>query len=112
VNQLRKSAQVEIAAREKKRDQEKTIESIRLLVESGKLDDATQTLDAALAKQLSIHLIRGRSERPKRLQRPETQLRKSLPHPRRLNRRTSRRNMRFFRNRRKWILHLDQKTRL
>jgi len=52
VNQLRKSAQVEIAAREKKRDQEKTIESIRLLVESGKLDDATQTLDAALAKQL------------------------------------------------------------
>jgi tetratricopeptide (TPR) repeat protein len=52
VNQLRKSAQVEIAAREKKRDQEKTIESIRLLVESGKLDDATQTLDAALAKKL------------------------------------------------------------
>src|SRR5208282_3836263 len=48
LNQLLNSAQVEIAAREKKREQEKTIETIRTLVESGRLDAATQAVDEAL----------------------------------------------------------------
>jgi serine/threonine protein kinase len=52
VSQLRKSAQVEIQAREKKRLQEQTIEDIRLLTQSGKFDDATRTLDDAVSKKL------------------------------------------------------------
>jgi eukaryotic-like serine/threonine-protein kinase len=48
LNQLLNSAQVEIAAREKKREQEKTIETIRTLVESGRLDAASQAVDDAL----------------------------------------------------------------
>ena len=52
VTQLRKSAQVEIQAREKKRLQEQTIENIRLLTQSGKFDDATHALDDAVSKKL------------------------------------------------------------
>jgi len=52
VSQLRKSAQVEIQARERKRLQEQTIEDIRLLTQSGKFDDATRTLDDAVSKKL------------------------------------------------------------
>jgi len=52
VTQLRKSAQVEIQAREKKRLQEQTIENIRLLTQSGKFDDATRALDDAVSKKL------------------------------------------------------------
>src|SRR5277367_768308 len=48
LKQLLNSAQVEIAAREKKREQEKTIETIRTLVESGKLEAATLAVDEAL----------------------------------------------------------------
>jgi serine/threonine protein kinase/predicted Zn-dependent protease len=52
VTQLRKSAQVEIQAREKKRLQEQTIGNIRLLTQSGKFDDATRALDDAVSKKL------------------------------------------------------------
>jgi len=52
VTQLRKSAQVEIQAREKKRLQEQTIENIRLLTQSRKFDDATNALDDAVSKKL------------------------------------------------------------
>ncbi len=48
LKQLLNSAQVEIAAREKKREQEKTIETIRTLVESGELEAATLAVDEAL----------------------------------------------------------------
>jgi protein kinase-like protein len=52
VSQLRKSAQIEIQAREKKRLQEQTIEDIRLLTQSGKFDDATRTLEDAVSKKI------------------------------------------------------------
>ena len=52
VTQLLKSAQVEIEARERKRQQEETIESIRGLVQSGKFDEAARTLDGAVSKKL------------------------------------------------------------
>lgn len=48
LKQLLNSAQVEIAAREKKREQEKTIETIRTLMESGELEAATLAVDEAL----------------------------------------------------------------
>src|SRR5271154_1271050 len=48
LKQLLNSAQVEIVARAKKREQEKTIETIRTLVESGKLEAATLAVDEAL----------------------------------------------------------------
>ena len=48
VTQLLSSAKVEFKAREKKRNQEKELETIRSLVENGKLDQATQTLQRAL----------------------------------------------------------------
>jgi hypothetical protein len=52
VTQLLNSAQVEIEARDRKRDQEKTIEGVRGLVQSGKFDEATRNLDAAVAAKL------------------------------------------------------------
>src|SRR5207248_826924 len=48
VTQLLSSAKVEFKAREKKRNQEKELETIRLLVEDGKLDQARQALQRAL----------------------------------------------------------------
>jgi len=52
VTQLLKSAQVEIEARERKRQVEETIESIRGLVQSGKFDEAARALDDAVSKKL------------------------------------------------------------
>jgi uncharacterized protein YbaR (Trm112 family) len=52
VTQLRKSAQVEIEARERKRQQEEIIESIRVLVQSGKFDEAARTLDGAVSARV------------------------------------------------------------
>ena len=51
VTQLLSSAQVEFETREKKRKQEKEIESIRRLVERGDFEQAALTLDEALATQ-------------------------------------------------------------
>jgi serine/threonine protein kinase len=51
VTQLLSSAQVEFETREKKRKQEREIESIRLLVERGDFEQAALTLDEALATQ-------------------------------------------------------------
>ena len=48
VNQLLSSAQIEFEAREKKRKQDRKVERIRELVQDGKLDDATQTLNDAV----------------------------------------------------------------
>jgi len=48
LTQLLNSAQVEFEAREKKREQERSLETIRTLVESGNLDEANRTLEAAL----------------------------------------------------------------
>jgi serine/threonine-protein kinase len=48
VTQLLSSAEVEFKARENKRKQEKQIETIRTLVDDGKLPEATQALQAAL----------------------------------------------------------------
>jgi eukaryotic-like serine/threonine-protein kinase len=55
VTQLLNSAQVEIAAREKKRRQEREIESIRLLIKQGQLDGATQALNEALAAETLVN---------------------------------------------------------
>jgi hypothetical protein len=52
VTQLLSSAEVEFEARETKRKQEKELSSIRLLVESGKLDEAAQTLQHAIETQI------------------------------------------------------------
>ena len=52
VTQLLNSAQVEIEARERKRHQEKTIESIRELVQAGQFDEAKRALDGAVSKKL------------------------------------------------------------
>jgi eukaryotic-like serine/threonine-protein kinase len=48
VSQLLNSAQVEMDAREKKKEQRRTLETIRTLVESGNVDAASQALDQAL----------------------------------------------------------------
>jgi serine/threonine protein kinase/tetratricopeptide (TPR) repeat protein len=48
LTQLLNSAQVEFEAREKKREQERSLETIRTLVESGNLDEANRTLEVAL----------------------------------------------------------------
>ncbi len=52
VTQLMKSAQVEIEARDRKRDQEKTIENIRKLVQAGQFDEAARSLDASVSNKL------------------------------------------------------------
>jgi uncharacterized protein YbaR (Trm112 family) len=52
VTQLLNSAHVEMEARERKRQQEKAIENIRGFVNSRKFDEATKTLDAALATRI------------------------------------------------------------
>ena len=51
VTQLLSSAEVEFEARENKRKQEKELSSIRLLVESGKLDEAAEALQHAVETQ-------------------------------------------------------------
>ncbi|MGA9797672.1 MAG: protein kinase [Terriglobales bacterium] len=51
VNQLLSSAEVEFVAREKKRKQEQELESIRMMVKRGQLEDATQALNASLAAE-------------------------------------------------------------
>ena len=48
LTQLLNSAQVEAEVREKKREQERAFETIRSLMESGKLDDATLAVEEAL----------------------------------------------------------------
>jgi eukaryotic-like serine/threonine-protein kinase len=48
LTQLLNSAQVEFEAREKKREQERNLETIRTLVESGDVDEARRTLEVAL----------------------------------------------------------------
>ena len=48
VTQLLNSAQVEIAAREKKKQQQKELESIRQLIKQGEFDGATQALTEAV----------------------------------------------------------------
>jgi uncharacterized protein YbaR (Trm112 family) len=52
VTQLLNSAHVEMEARERKRQQEKAIENIRGFVSSRNFDEATKTLDAALATRI------------------------------------------------------------
>ena len=52
LSQLLNSAQVEFEAREKKRKQERTLATIRTLIESGDLDGANQTIDQALETQV------------------------------------------------------------
>jgi uncharacterized protein YbaR (Trm112 family) len=52
VTQLLNSAHVEMEARERKRQQEKAIENVRGFVDSRKFDEATKTLDAALAAKI------------------------------------------------------------
>jgi hypothetical protein len=52
VSQLLNSALVEHEAQEKQRKQEKALESIRTLVESGKSDEASQALDDSLANRV------------------------------------------------------------
>ena len=47
VNQLLASAEVEYEAREKKKRQQKQLETIRSLIQSGKIDEASSTLDEA-----------------------------------------------------------------
>jgi tetratricopeptide (TPR) repeat protein/ferritin len=51
VTQLLNSAQVELQAREKKRLQEESLETIRTLIESGDLDGASRKIDDALKSQ-------------------------------------------------------------
>ena len=48
LTQLLNSAQVEFEAREKQREQERSLETIRTLMESGNLDEANRTLELAL----------------------------------------------------------------
>jgi serine/threonine protein kinase len=52
VTQLLNSAQVEYEARERKRIQEEKLEAVRLLIEAGKLVEATKTLDEAVEEKL------------------------------------------------------------
>ena len=51
INQLLNSAQVELVAREKKRKQEQELESIRLMVKRGQLEEATQALNHSIAAE-------------------------------------------------------------
>jgi len=51
VTHLLNSAQVELLARDKKRLQEGTLETIRTLIESGNLDDASRTIDEVVDAQ-------------------------------------------------------------
>jgi hypothetical protein len=51
LTQLLDSAQVELQAREKKRFQEGTLETIRILIEAGDLDLASQTIDEVVESQ-------------------------------------------------------------
>jgi hypothetical protein len=55
VNQLLNSAEVELKAREKKRKQEQELESIRLMVKRGQLEDATQALNASLEAETLVN---------------------------------------------------------
>jgi hypothetical protein len=55
VNQLLNSAQVEFTAREKKRKQEQELESIRLMVKRGQLDNATQALSQSLRAETLVN---------------------------------------------------------
>jgi len=80
IKQLLNSAQVEFGAREKKRKQEQELESIRLMVKRGQLDDATQALNQSLAAETLINFdprvqrvsdeIEAAAPRPVRLRRP------------------------------------------
>src|SRR5580693_1305051 len=55
VNQLLSSARVEFEAREKKKDQEEKLAAVRALISTGKLVEATKTLDLAVeAKILEV----------------------------------------------------------
>jgi len=51
VTQLLNTAEVEFETREKKREQGRTLETIRTLIESGKLEAASQVIDEALKTQ-------------------------------------------------------------
>lgn len=51
LSQLLSSAQIELLAREKKRSQERTLETIRTMIDSGDLDGASQTIHEALENQ-------------------------------------------------------------
>ena len=51
LSHLLNSAQVELLAREKKRSQERTLETIRTLIDSGNLDGASQKIDEVLEAQ-------------------------------------------------------------
>ena len=51
VTQLLSSAQVEITAREKKRDENRKLQSVRTLLESGNLEEATLLLDESVKSQ-------------------------------------------------------------
>jgi serine/threonine protein kinase len=52
VTQLLNSARVEYEAREKKKEQERKLEGIRTLINSGRLPEATRTLDEAVAEKV------------------------------------------------------------
>ena len=52
VTQLLNSARVEYEAREKKKEQERKLEGIRSLIGSGRLAEATRTLDEAVAEKI------------------------------------------------------------
>jgi hypothetical protein len=54
LTQLLNSAQVEAEVREKKREQERTFETIRSLMESGKFDDATLAVQRRQCVRLTI----------------------------------------------------------
>jgi eukaryotic-like serine/threonine-protein kinase len=51
LSQLLNSAQMELLAREKKRSQENTLETIRTMIDSGDLDGATRTMHEVLENQ-------------------------------------------------------------
>ena len=51
LSHLLSSAQVELQAREKKRSQERTLEKIRTLIDSGDFDGASRTIDEVLENQ-------------------------------------------------------------
>jgi hypothetical protein len=55
INQLLNSAEIEFLAREKKRKQEQELESIRLMVKRGQLEDATQALNASLEAETLVN---------------------------------------------------------
>jgi serine/threonine protein kinase len=51
LSQLLNSAQMELLARERKRSQERTLETIRTMIDSGNLDGASQTIHEVLENQ-------------------------------------------------------------